>query len=499
MVNINLEINKLINYALDKNLIENEDIVFATNRILNILKLDSYTEGKNDLKYGTIEDILNNILNWACDNGIIENSVTERELLDSNLMGSFIKRPSEVIKEFYDLYEKDPIKATDNYYEFSGNTNYIRRERVKKDLKWITNTKFGELDITINMSKPEKDPVEIEKALKIPQGDYPKCLLCKECEGYSGRLNYPSRSNHRIIPMELNGAKWFMQYSPYVYFNEHSIILKGEHTPMSINKDSFIELLEFVDKFKHYFIGSNADLPIVGGSILTHDHYQSGRYVFTLEKAKNIQEYKISGFENIEVARVNWPMTVIRARSNNKEELVEFADMVLNVWREYTDETVEVLHKTEEMHNTITPICRYKDNKFEIDLVLRNNRRTKEHPFGMFHPHIELHHIKKENIGLIEVMGLAVLPPRLNKEIPIMKEYLLTNKQECLESIKSHEEWLLDIKERVVITEENIDDVIKDEIGNVFLTVLEHCGVFKLDEKGKNGFNRFVDYINQLN
>lgn len=492
-MNINREIDRLIKYGLDKGLIEKEDVVFSTNRILFILGLDTYkSEKNNDLDYKDVEDILESILDWAVENELIENTVTERELLDSNLMGVLVKRPSDVIKDFYNLYEVNPIKATDSYYKFSGDTNYIRRERVKKDLKWVTKTEFGDLDITINMSKPEKDPVEIEKALKMPQGDYPKCLLCKECEGYNGRLNYPSRSNHRIIPMNLNNAEWFMQYSPYVYFNEHSIILKGEHTPMSINRDTFTEILEFVDKFKHYFIGSNADLPIVGGSILTHDHYQSGNYTFALDNAPNTQLYAVENFEDIEVSRVKWPLTVIRTRCEDKDRLVEFADKVLAKWRGYSDEGVDVFAFTDaEPHNTITPIARFKDGMFELDLVLRNNKRTEEHPFGIYHPHTELHHIKKENIGLIEVMGLAVLPSRLNKEIEVMKEYLLGN-EEKINELKSHEEWIKDIKVRRNITSENVDRVVKDEIGMVFLEVLMHCGVFKLDEVGRKAFDRFI-------
>lgn len=498
MINIYFEIDRLVQYALDKCLIEKEDIIFARNRIMDVLKIDTYKKDYDlELVYENVEEILDKILEWAVSNGNIENTVTERELLDSNIMGSFIKRPSEITKEFYALYNENPKKATDAYYKFSGDTNYIRKERVKKDLKWVTETDFGPLDITINMSKPEKDPVEIEKALKMPQGDYPKCLLCRECEGYAGRLNYPSRSNHRIVPMNLNGSEWFMQYSPYVYFNEHSIILKGEHSPMSINKDTFVEILEFIDKFKHYFIGSNADLPIVGGSILTHDHYQSGRNVFTLDNAKDLKSYKIKSFENIEVTKIKWPLSVIRTKSENREELAEFADKVLKLWREYSDESVEVLAHTTEPHNTITPISRFRNGKFELDLVLRNNRRTKEHPFGLFHPHQELHHIKKENIGLIEVMGLAVLPARLNNEMILMREYLVSNDEKHGEKLASHIEWLKEIKARREVNFENAEDVVKEEIGKVFLNVLEHCGVFKLDEKGSNAFDKFMEFCNQ--
>lgn len=495
MVNINLQIDRLIKYALDKALIENEDVVFSRNRVMWLLGMDTYEVHNFDLIYENIEDILEDILNWAVENEIIGDTVTERELLDTNLMGVFVKRPSDIIKDFYNLYEESPVEATNYYYKFSEDTNYIRKERIKKDLKWITKTEFGDLDITINMSKPEKDPIEIEKALKMPQGDYPKCLLCRECEGYTGRLNYPSRGNHRIIPMNLNNSKWYMQYSPYVYFNEHSIILKDKHSPMSINRDSFVELLEFTDKFKHYFIGSNADLPIVGGSILTHDHYQSGNNVFALDNASVINTYNVSGFEDVEVSRIKWPLTAIRTRSQSRERLVDFADMLLTSWRKYSDESVGVLSYTTEPHNTVTPICRYKNGMFELDLVLRNNRKTQEHPFGLFHPHEELHHIKKENIGLIEVMGLAVLPSRLNSEIEVMKQYLISENENEIENLKSHEDWIKNIKLNRDINISNVDEIVKEEIGKVFLNVLEHCGVFKIDENGEKACNKFMSSL----
>ncbi|MGL4992176.1 MAG: UDP-glucose--hexose-1-phosphate uridylyltransferase [Sarcina sp.] len=496
MININMEIARLMKYGLDKNLIEREDVIFTRNKILFILGLDTYKELALELlTYNNIEEILEGILDWAVANKVIENTITEREILDSNIMGAFVKRPSDLIKDFYNLYEESSKKATDYFYKFSGDTNYIRRERIKKDLKWTTTTEFGNLDITINMSKPEKDPIEIEKALKMPQGEYPKCLLCKECEGYAGRLNYPSRSNHRLISVSLNNAEWFFQYSPYVYFNEHSIVLRNEHIPMLINKDTFIELLEFVDSFKHYFIGSNADLPIVGGSILTHDHYQSGNYKFALDYAKEIQHYKIKGFEEVSVSRLKWPLTVIRTKCANRVKLVELADMILKNWRTYSDESIEIFASTdEEAHNTITPIARFKDGMFELDLVLRNNKRTEEHPFGIYHPHIELHHIKKENIGLIEVMGLAVLPARLNKEIEIMKEYLLGD-EDKINQLVSHEKWIKEIVKKRDVNIENVDYIIKEEIGLVFLEVLMHCGVFKLDDSGQKAFNKFMSVL----
>lgn len=495
MNSIYKEISSLINYGIKNGLIEEEDKIYSTNKVLEVLKLWDYEDVESN-EYRNIEDILNNILDWSVKNGLIEDNITERDLLDTKIMGVLMPRPSEVIREFKRRYEISQSLATDYYYELSKSSNYIRTERVKKDLKWKVNTEFGALDITINMSKPEKDPKEIAKALTVPQGSYPKCLLCKECEGYEGRLNYPARGNHRLIPLELNNSKWFMQYSPYVYFNEHSIVLKGEHLPMEINKDTFIELLEFINKFNHYFIGSNADLPIVGGSILTHDHYQSGRYKFTIEDANVEETYKIKGFETVEVQRVKWPLSVIRLRDENKEVLAELSQHILNKWREYSDEQVEIHAYTESTpHNTITPIARYKDGKYELDLVLRNNRTTDEHQLGLFHPHKELHHIKKENIGLIEVMGLAVLPARLTAEIEEMKGYLLNEIK--TDAIEKHLEWLNEIKvNRTELTNENVIEIIKEEIGLVFSKVLEHCGVFKNTKEGVQAFNRFINTLN---
>ncbi|MGL4773320.1 MAG: UDP-glucose--hexose-1-phosphate uridylyltransferase [Clostridium sp.] len=491
MCNIYSEISSLINYGIAKGLIEKEDKIYTTNKVLEVLRLFDFEEVEVK-KENSIEAILNNILDWAVEKGLIEDNITERDLLDTKIMGVLLARPSEIIREFKKRYEKSPKEATDYYYNLSKASNYIRVERVKKDLKWKADTNFGKLDITINMSKPEKDPKEIAKALTVPQGDYPKCLLCKECEGYEGRLNYPARGNHRIIPLNLNNKEWFLQYSPYVYFNEHSIVLKGEHSPMEINKDTFIELLEFVSQFKHYFIGSNADLPIVGGSILTHDHYQSGNYKFPLDNARVEEAYTVKGFEGIEAQRIKWPLSVIRLRGENKEELVELSNHILTKWRGYSDEECGIYSHTGNVpHNTITPISRFKDGKYEMDLVLRNNITTEEHPLGVFHPHKELHHIKKENIGLIEVMGLAVLPSRLMVEINYMKEYLLNRvENECIDK---HKEWLDNILiNRKDLNNDTVEDIIKEEIGIVFSKVLEHCGVFKETEKGIEAFNKFI-------
>ncbi|MGL5415132.1 MAG: UDP-glucose--hexose-1-phosphate uridylyltransferase [Clostridium sp.] len=490
MERIYFSIDNLIYYGVKNNLIDNLDRVFIRNKLLEILSLDEYKESELKEFSEDIEEILEGFLQYGIDKGIIEDTILERDLFDTKIMGVLIGRPSEIIKEFNRRYEKNPKKATEFYYDLSRKSNYIRVNRVSKDLKWKTNTEFGELDITINMSKPEKDPKDIAKMAKIKKSSYPKCLLCRECEGYLGNLNYPARGNHRLIPVELNKENWFFQYSPYVYFNEHSIILKEEHIPMVIKRETFVELLDFVDKFNHYFIGSNADIPIVGGSILSHNHYQGGRYKFSIEDAKVLENYNVRGYEDITVERINWPLSVIRVRGNDKEKLVDFAEIVLEKWIGYSDESLDILSYTDERHNTITPIGRVRDGLFELDLVLRNNRTTEEYPFGIFHPHEELHHIKKENIGLIEVMGLAVLPARLNNEMEWMIEYLLG--KEVRGNISSHKVWLEQIKVKHNFNEENIREILEYEIGLVFKTVLEHCGVFKGDKKGIEGYRKFI-------
>lgn len=502
-VNIYNEIEALIDYAVNSKLISKYDRIYSRNRLLQVLGLDDFKEEEiylNNIER-SLEDILTNILNWAVSKEIIEDTLNEKDLLDTKLMAVFIDKPSAVIEKFYSKYEKSPKEATDYFYNLSNKSNYIREYRVKKDLKWKVETEYGLLDITINMAKPEKDPKDIARAKTMPQGSYPKCLLCKENEGYEGRLNHPARGNHRVIPMELNGADWFLQYSPYVYFNEHSIIFKGEHSPMSINKDTFIELLDFVDEFKHYIIGSNADLPIVGGSILTHDHYQGGCYEFAQERASIEKTYEVKGYEDLTISRVKWPMSVIRVSGACKKRVVEFADKVLKDWIGYSDEALDIRAYTDDTrHNTITPIARFKDGSYEMDLVLRNNRTTDEFPHGIFHPHKELHHIKKENIGLIEVMGLAVLPSRLTSELEYIKEYILAKVEgkdiAIREEIEKHKEWietqLLNIND---INENNVDEVLKREVGIKFLKVLEHSGVFKRDEAGFEGFDRFIESI----
>ncbi|MGL4654793.1 MAG: UDP-glucose--hexose-1-phosphate uridylyltransferase [Sarcina sp.] len=486
-------IDNLIDYGIKNNLIDKLDRVFIRNKLLEILELDEYKEGNLKDFSEDIEEILEGFLEYGINRGILEDTSLERDLFDTKVMGVLIGRPSEIIKEFNRKYMENPELATDFYYDLSRKSNYIRVNRVSKDLKWKTNTEFGELDITINMSKPEKDPRDIAKMAKIKKSSYPKCLLCRECEGYRGNFNYPARGNHRLIPVELNKENWFLQYSPYVYFNEHSIILKEEHSPMVINRRTFIELLDFVDKFNHYFIGSNADIPIVGGSILSHNHYQGGRYKFSIDDAKVLETFKIKGYEDVIVEKIKWPLSVIRVRGKDKEKLVDFAEMVLEKWIGHSDESLDILSYTEERHNTITPIGRMREGLFELDLVLRNNRTTEEYPFGIFHPHEELHHIKKENIGLIEVMGLAVLPARLNEEMEWMIEYLLDKK--VTGNIENHKLWLEEIKEKHEFNEENIREILRNEIGLVFKTVLEHCGVFKNDEKGAEGYRRFIEKL----
>ena len=409
-----------------------------------------------------------------------------------------VKRPSEVIKEFWSNYNVSPVKATDYYYKFSRDTDYIRRYRVKKDLKWKTSTEYGDIDITINLSKPEKDPKAIAQAKLQKQSSYPKCLLCKENEGYAGRINHPARSTHRIIPITLDNSQWYMQYSPYVYYNEHCIVFNGEHTPMVIDSSTFRKLFDFIKMFPHYIIGSNADLPIVGGSILTHEHFQGGRYNFGLNKADVEEKFSISGYENVECGIVKWPMSVIRLTGEDTDSLIKLSEHILEKWRNYTDEDSFIFAETDgERHSTITPIVFTKNGKYVIDLVLRNNITTEEHPLGVFHPHKNLHHIKKENIGLIEVMGLAVLPSRLKNEMAMLKDAILTGKDiSGIEEISKHTEWVNEFTEKYSsINEENIDEILHKEIGEVFLNVLKDAGVFKRNESGKKAFKKFIETL----
>ena len=501
-INIYVEIEKLLAFALSAGLIEEEDKVYSRNCLLSVFNLDDCEEvSVENLPIEKPYEILDRMCSWAAEKGIIEDTFDERDLFDTKIMGEITPRPSEVIKKFKKDYEISPEKATDNYYAFSQNTNYIRTDRIAKNLHWLADTEYGDIEITVNLSKPEKDPRDIAKAKLAPQSSYPKCLLCKENEGYAGRMNHPARQNHRIIPVTLTNEPWFLQYSPYVYYNEHCILFSGEHRPMKISRGSFERVLEFVDIFPHYFVGSNADLPIVGGSILSHDHFQGGHHDFPMAKACAEETFTIKGFEDVAVEKVKWPMSVIRLRGESKEKLAELSDKILTAWRGYSDEKCDIFAFTGDTpHNTITPIARKKGIEYEIDLVLRNNRTSEEYPLGIFHPHQELHHIKKENIGLIEVMGLAVLPGRLKEEMGILAELMVKlNASELIrgnEKVEKHADWCDEIlKKYNNITAENIENIIKVEIGIAFSKVLENAGVYKQDENGKEGYRRFINSL----
>ena len=497
---INTYIAALAEYGLKTGLITADDRIFAVNSILAALGLDDYEEPEN-IPHMELEEILKGLLDFACSKNIIPDSIAYRDLFDTKLMACLTPRPSEVIAKFKSDYAVSPVTATDNYYKLSRDTDYIRRYRIAKDIKWKTETEYGELDITINLSKPEKDPKAIAAAKNAKQSGYPKCLLCPENVGYAGRLNHPARQNHRIIPVDICGEPWGFQYSPYVYYNEHCILFNTKHTPMVIDKKAFEKLFDFVSKFPHYFIGSNADLPIVGGSILSHEHFQGGNYTFAMAKANIEKEYKIKGFEDVTVGRVKWPMSVIRLRSADTDRLVELADNILTKWRGYTDEAAFIFAETDgEPHNTITPIARKNGDMYELDLVLRNNITTEEHPLGVYHPHAELHHIKKENIGLIEVMGLAVLPARLKNEMQQLADVLVTKGVSAVRSdpvLEKHADWAEDFCSRRTVNSDNVNEVIRDEIGKVFAKVLEHAGVYKRTPEGEAAFDRFVEYLNK--
>ena len=495
---INHAICNLVSYGIARGLLAPCDRVYTINRILEVLKLDSYEEP--DLpaaQLPPLHAILSSICDWAERNGRIEGGVTARDLLDTAVMGCLTPRPGEVIAEFRRRYAQSPEAATDYYYTLCRDTNYIRTDRIQKDLKWVCPTAYGDLDITINLSKPEKDPRAIAAAKTQVQSGYPKCALCIENEGFAGNLHHAARQNHRLIPLSLNGDTWFLQYSPYVYYNEHCIVLNRAHRPMKIEKGTFERLLDFVTQFPHYFIGSNADLPIVGGSILTHDHFQGGRYTFAMAKAPIEQAVAIHGFEDVPCGIVRWPMSVLRIRHADRNRLADLADAVLTAWRGYSDPDAFIFAETNgEPHNTITPIARRRGADYELDLVLRNNITTKEHPLGVYHPHAQLHHIKKENIGLIEVMGLAVLPARLKQEMQRLAEALLSGADLRADAMLApHADWAEQIQKENILTEEHIHSVLHREIGLVFQQVLEHAGVFKRDEAGRQAFLRFVASI----
>ncbi len=490
-------VNALILYGIGKGLITEADKVYCANGIISLLHEDGIDFAASPTAAPLCE-ILDALCDFAVEKGIIPDTVTSRDLFDTAVMGVMTPRPSEVQRHFSALAAEDVRKATDWYYSFSCDTNYIRTDRIAKILKWKYNGKYGDLDITVNLSKPEKDPKEIAAAKKMPQNGYPKCMLCRESEGYAGRLDFPARQNHRVMPVSICGADWFMQYSPYVYYNEHCIVFNSDHTPMKIDRSAFAKLLSFVEKFPHYFVGSNADLPIVGGSILSHEHFQGGHYEFPMERAPIEKKLHFDGFDNVDAGIVAWPMSTIRLSSANTDALVELADKILTAWRGYSDASAFVFAETEGVkHNTVTPIARRRGEKFELDLVLRNNITTDEHPLGVFHPHAELHHIKKENIGLIEVMGLAVLPARLDKELKAVEEKLLDGSAFDDELTAKHADWANAIRTEYgdTLTAENVSDTVKREVGKVFETVLEHAGVYKRTDDGRAAFDRFIESV----
>ena len=494
-MNIYEAINSLVEYGVRENLIEKEDKVWAVNRILEILNMDSM-ETDAEVKNADLEEILKVILDYAVEKGLCEDSVVYKDLFDTKVMGVLTQRPSEVIKTFREKYAVSPEEATDYYYHLARKSDYIREYRIKNDVKWVTSTEYGDIDITINLAKPEKDPKAIAAATKMEQSSYPKCMLCKENEGYAGRVNHPARQNHRVIPICLDGVNAFMQYSPYVYYNEHCIVFDEAHKPMKVCEKNFRRLFDFVKQFPHYFIGSNSDLPISGGSILTHEHFQGGRYEFAMAKAP-IEEYvTFEGFEDVTAGIVKWPMSVIRLQGEDTDRICTLAGKILANWREYSDDEAFIIALTDDgvIHNTITPITRFVNGKYEIDLVLRNNITTEDYPDGFYHPHPEYHNIKKENIGLIEVMGLAVLPSRLKTEMAILKDAILENKDiKADETIAKHYDWVMRFKAKYdEINADNIDKIIEDEIGLVFTAILGQCGVFDRNEEGRAQFKKFI-------
>lgn len=502
---------ELVKYGLSTGLVDPEDKVYTINRLLELFQVDEIEDAvfekvenlpawTQEEAEGKLEGILAEMMDYAYENGLMaENSIVYKDLFDTKIMGCLVPEPSSVRKTFRDLYEHtSPLAATDYFYKLSCDSNYIRRQRIKKDRKWTTDTEFGTLDITINLSKPEKDPKAIAAAKNAKQSAYPKCQLCKENEGYAGRVNHPARQNHRIIPLTINNSDWFFQYSPYVYYNEHCIVFNSKHTPMKIERNAFIKLFDFVKLFPHYFLGSNADLPIVGGSILSHDHFQGGHYTFAMAKAPIEKHVTIPGYEDVEAGIVKWPLSVLRIRHKDSDRLVDLATHVLEVWRGYTDEAAFIFAETDgEPHNTITPIARKVGDIYELDLTLRNNITTEENPLGVYHPHAQYHHIKKENIGLIEVMGLAVLPARLKEELELLEEYILEGKDiTSNEKIEKHAAWAAEVLPKYKdINKDNIHEILRKEVGIVFVHVLEDAGVYKCTPEGREAFMRFIETL----
>lgn len=489
----------LVDYAIRKGLIEETDRRYAINSLLAVLWKDDFEEPSLDGKPASLPELLETLTDYADEKGLLRSeSVTGRDLFDTRLMGVLTPRPSEVIRNFYEKYEQSPEAATDYFYKLCRDSNYIRTDRVARDVKWKVDSPYGPIDISINLSKPEKDPRDIAAARKKQQNAYPKCQLCAENEGYAGRLDHPARENHRIIPITINGEPWGFQYSPYVYYNEHCIVLNDRHVPMKIDRSAFRKLFDFVRQFPHYFVGSNADLPIVGGSILTHEHFQGGRYEFAMARAPYESKFTVPGYEDVEAGIVRWPLSVIRIRSKDDSRLVELASHILMTWRSYTDEDAFIFAETNgEPHNTITPIARKKGEFFELDLALRNNITTDEYPLGVYHPHAQYHHIKRENIGLIEVMGLAILPARLRGEMTLLSRCILDGSDiHAHEELRKHEAWAQDVLDRhPEFDESNAETILQQEIGEVFVGVLEDAGVFKCTDEGRASFARFIETL----
>jgi UDPglucose--hexose-1-phosphate uridylyltransferase len=489
------QIKKLIKYGLQTELITHDDVIYVTNLLLTTLELNDYKDTNIENEKIELEQILDGMLHYAIEKGIISDDLVQRDLFDTKLMNCLVPAPREVIRKFYQHYKVSPEAATTYFYKLCHDTDYIRRYRIQKDIKWVTASPYGDMNITINLSKPEKDPKVIAEQRLLKQGGYPKCQLCLENEGYAGRIDYPARENLRVIPITLHNSKWGFQYSPYTYYREHCIVINKEHIPMAIEKETFIGLFDFIKLFPHYFVGSNADLPIVGGSILSHEHFQGGNYQFPMAVASIEHPFCIPGFSDVDAGIVKWPLSVIRLSCNNANRLIDLGAHILESWREYTDEDSYLYASTNgQPHNTITPIARKVENLFQLDLVLRNNITTKEHPLGVFHPHEELHHIKKENIGLIEVMGLAVLPPRLKEEMEQLSQYIL-NKQEIgsNEMLRKHARWVEQFLPKYSeITAENVMNILQEEIGQAFVRVLEDGGVFKCNKEGRNAFMKFI-------